>query len=306
MFRKNIFKVKSSTFKGNTFFSCFEKMFSSSLHPQRRTGRYYCGKKPGSANVCGRGHPTTQTVLGKRRESSQWKPRGVHHSAIRGAGYWQRSGITNRPGFTGLSLIVSSILLSAKFIHVSVGQHDCCFKNNKPSICQPEDAGSYTCVATNSVGEDSWTLMLSVHTHPHFTELLADVSLNKGERLVLACGVSGIPPPTIKWTMNNRIIPGMTVKEIWIFWLVLYCIFLMCFLSVFLSAVVQYTNMKGHSELVIERVSKKDAGTYTCVAENRVGTIKSLGFVHVKGKSLLKQSPRDCSEFLKWGSVKRF
>ncbi|XP_023195302.1 hemicentin-1 [Xiphophorus maculatus] len=117
---------------------------------------------------------------------------------------------------------------------------------------QPEDAGSYTCVATNSVGEDSWTVTLSVHTHPSFTKLLTDVSLNKGERLVLTCGVSGIPTPTIKWIMNNKNIP------------------------------VHYNHVNGHSELVIERVSKEDTGTYTCVAENRVGTIKSLGFVYVK------------------------
>lgn len=42
--------------------------------------------------------------------------------------------------------------------------------------------------------------------------------------------------------------------------------------------------MNGHSELVIDRVSKEDSGTYTCIAENNVGTIKSLGFVYVKGK----------------------
>ncbi|KAM4548643.1 hemicentin-1 isoform 1-T1 [Odontesthes bonariensis] len=117
---------------------------------------------------------------------------------------------------------------------------------------QPDDAGSYTCVATNSVGQDSWTVTLSVHTHPVFTELLGDVALNKGERLVLACGVSGIPLPRIKWSFNNNIIP------------------------------VHYDHMNSHSELVIERVSKDDSGTYTCVAENSVGTIKSLGFVYVK------------------------
>lgn len=56
-----------------------------------------------------------------------------------------------------------------------------------------------------------------------------------------------------------------------------------CFLT-FLCASVHYDQMNGHSELVIERVSKDDSGTYTCVAENSVGTIKSLGFVYVKGK----------------------
>ncbi|XP_026178915.1 hemicentin-1 [Mastacembelus armatus] len=119
-------------------------------------------------------------------------------------------------------------------------------------IAQPEDAGTYTCIATNEVGQDSRTMTLSVHTHPVFTELLRDVALNKGERLLLACGVTGIPAPRITWALNNIIIP------------------------------VHYDHMSGYSELVIERVSKDDAGTYTCVAENSVGTIKSLGFVYVK------------------------
>ncbi|XP_053341492.1 hemicentin-1 [Clarias gariepinus] len=117
---------------------------------------------------------------------------------------------------------------------------------------QPEDAGSYTCVATSSVGQDSQTFDLSVHTHPAFTETLGDVALNKGERLVLACGATGIPPPKITWAFNNNIIPA------------------------------HYNHVNGQSELVIERVSKDDAGTYSCLAENRVGSVKSLGFVYVK------------------------
>ncbi|XP_051581270.1 hemicentin-1-like isoform X1 [Myxocyprinus asiaticus] len=117
---------------------------------------------------------------------------------------------------------------------------------------QPGDSGSYTCFSTNSVGQDSQTISLSINTHPAFTELLGDVALNKGERLLLTCGVTGIPPPKITWAFNNNIIPA------------------------------KYDNANGHSELVIERVSKDDSGTYSCVAENSVGSIKSLGFVYVK------------------------
>lgn len=52
-------------------------------------------------------------------------------------------------------------------------------------------------------------MTLTVHTHPIFTELLGDVALNKGERLLLACGVSGIPLPRITWAFNNNIVPGI-------------------------------------------------------------------------------------------------
>uniref|UniRef100_A0AAV2KYV0 Ig-like domain-containing protein n=1 Tax=Knipowitschia caucasica TaxID=637954 RepID=A0AAV2KYV0_KNICA len=119
-------------------------------------------------------------------------------------------------------------------------------------IAQASDGGSYTCVATNTVGQDTHTMSVAVHTHPVFTQLLGDVSLNKGERLLLACGATGVPAPRITWAFNNKIIP------------------------------VVYNHISGHSELVIDRVSKHEAGTYTCTGENSVGVVKSVGFVYVK------------------------
>ncbi|XP_033885551.3 hemicentin-1-like isoform X1 [Acipenser ruthenus] len=117
---------------------------------------------------------------------------------------------------------------------------------------QPDDTGSFTCIASNAVGQDSKTMSLTVHVHPAFTELLGDASLNKGERLMLYCRAVGVPTPRITWAFNNNIIPA------------------------------QFDNVNGHSELVIERVRKDDSGTYACIAENSVGSIKSIGFVYVK------------------------
>ncbi|XP_067846589.1 hemicentin-1 isoform X2 [Heptranchias perlo] len=116
----------------------------------------------------------------------------------------------------------------------------------------PDDTGSYTCIATNVAGHDTKTVSLTVYVHPAFTELPGDISLNKGERLALNCAGNGIPTPEITWTFNNNIIPA------------------------------QYDNINGHSELVIEKVSKEDSGTYICTAGNRVGSINAIGFVYVK------------------------
>ncbi|POI25559.1 hypothetical protein CIB84_010691, partial [Bambusicola thoracicus] len=116
----------------------------------------------------------------------------------------------------------------------------------------PEDSGTYTCTAVNAAGEDTHTVTLVVHVLPAFTELLGDVTLTKGEQLKLACRASGIPVPKITWTFNNNII------------------------------LAQHDDVSGHSELVIERVSKDDSGTYACTAENAVGSIRAIGFVYVK------------------------
>lgn len=52
--------------------------------------------------------------------------------------------------------------------------------------------------------------------------------------------------------------------------------------NLFLSA--HFDSVNGHSELVIEKVSKEDSGTYVCSAENSVGFVKAIGFVYVKGR----------------------
>ncbi|NXJ63832.1 HMCN1 protein, partial [Rostratula benghalensis] len=122
----------------------------------------------------------------------------------------------------------------------------------------PEDSGSYTCIANNAAGEDTHTVTLMVHVLPAFTELPGDISLTKGEQLRLTCKATGIPVPKITWTFNNNIIPA------------------------------QYDDVNGHSELVIERVSKDDSGTYVCSAENTVGSIKAIGFVYVKEPPVFK------------------
>ncbi|XP_066048296.1 hemicentin-1 [Chamaea fasciata] len=122
----------------------------------------------------------------------------------------------------------------------------------------PEDSGSYTCIATNTAGEDTHTVALTVHVLPAFTELPGDVALTKGEQLRLTCKATGIPVPRITWTFNNNIIPA------------------------------QYDDVNGHSELLIDRVSKEDSGTYVCSAENTVGSIKAIGFVYVKEPPVFK------------------
>ncbi|MBN3299469.1 HMCN1 protein, partial [Amia calva] len=122
---------------------------------------------------------------------------------------------------------------------------------------EPSDAGTYTCVAVNAAGTAKRDARLSVNVRPVFKELPGDVTLNKGQRLALSCHAQGAPTPAISWTFNNKPLPGTVL----------------CY--------------HGKSSVVIEKVSKGDAGTYVCVAENGVGTIRAISFVRVREPPVL-------------------
>ncbi|XP_030391160.1 hemicentin-2 isoform X4 [Gopherus evgoodei] len=118
---------------------------------------------------------------------------------------------------------------------------------------QGGDAGTYTCTAENSAGKATLQLQLAVHVPPIFTEQPRDRTLNRGERLIFGCVAKGNPMPRITWTLNNKPVRA----GIW--------------------------EQSGQSTLQREAVTKEDTGTYACVAENSVGSIKAIAFVYVKG-----------------------
>uniref|UniRef100_A0A8C3XUU2 Hemicentin-2 n=3 Tax=Chelydra serpentina TaxID=8475 RepID=A0A8C3XUU2_CHESE len=123
---------------------------------------------------------------------------------------------------------------------------------------QGGDAGTYTCTAENSAGKATLQLQLSVHVPPAFTEQPRDRMLNRGERLILGCMAKGNPMPRITWTVNNK--PARA--GIW--------------------------EQSGQSTLQREAVTKEDSGTYACVAENGVGSVKAMAFVYVKEAPVLR------------------
>ncbi|XP_055367591.1 hemicentin-1 [Betta splendens] len=123
---------------------------------------------------------------------------------------------------------------------------------------EPGDAGVFTCVATNTAGSARQDVRLSINMRPAFKELPADVTLNKGHSLTLSCQAQGTPTPVISWTVNNSPYSGATVDE------------------------------AGRSSISISNVTMSDAGTYVCIAENSVGSIRALSFVHIREPPVLK------------------
>ncbi|ERE89326.1 myopalladin isoform 1 [Cricetulus griseus] len=74
------------------------------------------------------------------------------------------------------------------------------------------DAGTYTCVATNKTGQNSFSLELTVVAKevkkaPMILEKLQNSGVPEGHPVRLECRVIGMPPPVFYWKKDNETIP---------------------------------------------------------------------------------------------------
>ncbi|XP_032334547.1 hemicentin-2 isoform X3 [Camelus ferus] len=123
---------------------------------------------------------------------------------------------------------------------------------------ESQDAGTYTCTAENAVGRARRRVHLTILALPVFTTLPGDRSLHLGDRLWLRCAARGSPTPRISWTVNDRpVTDGVSEQD-------------------------------GGSTLQRVAVTREDSGTYVCWAENRVGRVQAVSFVHVKEAPVLQ------------------
>eukprot|EP00118_Oscarella_pearsei_P004915 m.21825 g.21825 ORF g.21825 m.21825 type:complete len:1518 (+) comp28230_c0_seq1:714-5267(+) len=108
------------------------------------------------------------------------------------------------------------------------------------------DSGQYDCRGNNSFGESVASAFLSVNTVPSFQFRPLDVEVIQGQSAVFVCAAFGSPSPTFEWLSPN----GTTIKA---------------------GGRVSLTP----GRLTIQNIGPDDEGSYTCVASNDAGKIRS-------------------------------
>ncbi|TRY87191.1 hypothetical protein DNTS_031721 [Danionella cerebrum] len=109
-----------------------------------------------------------------------------------------------------------------------------------------EDIGIYSCTAQNAAGSVSANATLTVLETPSFLRPLVDHSVVKGETAVLQCIAGGSPPPRLNWTKDDSA----------------------------LLATERHFFAAANKLLIIVDAAEGDAGTYTCLMSNPLGTAR--------------------------------
>ncbi|KAF7218452.1 transcript variant X9, partial [Nothobranchius furzeri] len=125
------------------------------------------------------------------------------------------------------------------------------------SSTRKSDAGMYVCVGTNMVGErDSETAQVTVFERPTFLRRPINQVVLEEETVEFRCQVQGDPQPNVRWRKDDIEVPRGRYE-------------------------IKYD--KEDYVLRVKKTSVNDEGTFTCVAENRVGKLEASASLTVRG-----------------------
>ncbi|XP_045070612.1 roundabout homolog 2-like isoform X7 [Coregonus clupeaformis] len=126
------------------------------------------------------------------------------------------------------------------------------------SNTRKSDAGMFICVGTNMVGErDSETAQLTVFERPTFLRRPINQVVLEEEVVEFRCQVQGDPQPNVRWRKDDVDVPRGRYE-------------------------IKYD--KEDYLLRVKKASASDEGTFTCLAENRVGKVEASASLTVRAR----------------------
>ncbi|KAK6167247.1 hypothetical protein SNE40_021325 [Patella caerulea] len=120
------------------------------------------------------------------------------------------------------------------------------------SSAQPEDAGIYTCKASNAAGRDKVETNVLVHVPPVIAGAIGvtDIVVKENKAVNLYCNITGVPLPNIIWLKDNEIIVDSPESNLRI--------------------------LSDGQLLKVLDASTEDTGRYICQAKNDAGVAEKL------------------------------
>ncbi|NXS26586.1 HMCN2 protein, partial [Pomatostomus ruficeps] len=117
------------------------------------------------------------------------------------------------------------------------------------------DVGQYQCVAENDAGTAAKVVTLALQSAPVVTVTPGEVKVQAGQRVLLHCVVSGEPTPSVEWQRHGEPLPEGP-----------------------------HARVLPNATLLLPSAARRDAGSYSCLARNALGSAVAHTSLDVQGE----------------------
>ncbi|XP_068012089.1 LOW QUALITY PROTEIN: hemicentin-2 [Melanerpes formicivorus] len=117
------------------------------------------------------------------------------------------------------------------------------------------DVGHYRCVAENDAGTAAKVISLALQSAPTVRVTPAALAVRAGQRVLLHCAVAGEPTPSVEWQQDGQPLPESPRAHV-----------------------------LPNATLLLPAASPRDAGSYSCLAHNALGSAIAHVSLAVQGE----------------------